>query len=318
MRWLIPAVLAACSAGAPREPRGQVVVAVTIDWEGAYLSADGLDALDAFRGAYPAVPLTHFVSAGYFTKPTVDPATSDTLTQATSGHGDEVALHLHLWASLARAANVTPKLSPSFFTGTDKRVDIGDGDAGFDTDPDAYTSGELRAMIRTSRALLAKAGLRPTPVFRAGGFLGTPRLLQALHDEQFVADSSAIAARQVEEAAGEILADRIDELWPSIEVTSQPYSIPLHGGPLLELPVASYADYQSMEDIAALLDDASARLAKHPDTDVYLVLGFHQETAAEFVDRLDRALEGWLAKPGVAATVTFATIEQIAARVRAR
>ena len=314
MRLLMPALLAACSAGPPRESRGHVVVAITVDWEGAYLSADGLDALDAFRSTYPQIPVTHFVSAGYFTKPQVDPAIVETLKQETSGHGDQVALHLHLWESLARASGVTPKLSPSFFTGTDKRTDIGDGDAGFDIDIDAYTSQELRALVRTSRDLLTKAGFPPTPAFRAGGFLGTPRMLQAIRDEGFTADSSAIAARQVEGAAGEVLADRVEELWPKITVESQPYPLALQGGSLVELPVAAFADYQSTEDIAKILDGAAARLAKDPAHDVVVVLGFHQETAAEFVDRLDRALEKSIAKD----TLTFATVEQIAARVRAQ
>ena len=84
--------------------------------------------------------------------------------------GDELAMHLHAWKSLATAASIEPKLSPSFLTGTDKLLEFEDGDVGFDTDLDAYTGPELRALLRTSRKLLEQTKLPISKSFRAGGY----------------------------------------------------------------------------------------------------------------------------------------------------
>src|SRR5215213_3511846 len=59
--------------------KGRVVVALTIDWEGAYLSTEGLEALDELRKGLGPVPLTHFVSAAYFTKAEPDTTVTSTI-----------------------------------------------------------------------------------------------------------------------------------------------------------------------------------------------------------------------------------------------
>ncbi len=302
--------IAGCSNGDSHG--GNVVVAVTVDWEGAYFAADGLEAMEALRLAEPRVPLTHFVSAGYFTKPTPDPDAAGTMRKMMRP-GDQVAVHVHGWGSLARAAGVEPKVSPSFLTGTDKLVELEDGDAGFDTDLDVYTAGELRAIVRTTSKLLTDAGLQPSRAFRAGGFLATPRVLQAIRDEGLTVDSSAIDAHQVTEEAGEVLGARVAEIWPKVDTTSQPWNVELHGGSLLELPIAAYADYMTGDAMIALLDGARARLARDPEHDVFLVIGFHQETAGEFAGRIDQMLAAARRYPE---SVTFATVDEAAARAR--
>ena len=70
-------ILVGCSRSSPSAPprKGRIVVAFTIDWEGAYLSPEGLDALDQLRLKLGAAPITHFVSAAYFSKESPDPTT---------------------------------------------------------------------------------------------------------------------------------------------------------------------------------------------------------------------------------------------------
>jgi len=302
----------ACSEAPRRDGTGQVLVALTIDWEGAYFSPEGLDALDALRGALPRAPLTHFISAAYFTKAAPDPQARATLTAAIRP-GDEAAVHLHAWRSLAQAAGVTPKLSPSFLSGTNRLFEFDDGDAGFDTDLDVYTEGELRSLVRTSRTLLETNGVTLTTAFRAGGFLGSPRLLQAIPHEGFTVDSSSIDARQVEAAAGEAFSDRVGELWPELDTASQPFSVALRGGSLLELPVAAFADYVAADELVRILREARAALAKDGTRDVIVVLGFHQETCDEFAPVLLRALETVRGDGDIA----FVTVDEAVARVRA-
>ncbi len=314
---LAAAVIGGCSSrSAPPRPTtgGQVVVAITIDWEGAYISIDGLDAMDELRRAFGPAPITHFVSAAYFTKEQPDPTAAASIREAVRD-GDELAVHLHAWRSLAKASGLTPKLAPSFLTGTDKLLEFED-DIGFDTDLDAYGVPELRALLRTSRRLLEQTRVPISKSFRAGGYLGTPKVLQAIREEGFTVDSSAGDYRQLDERKDEVLPKRIAALWPGVTTATQPWLVDARGGPLLELPVAAAADYASAAEITAVLEDAHARLSQAPGRDVFVVLGFHQETADEFGGRVREGIEKARARPELAADLVFTTVEAAAERAR--
>lgn len=314
--WILTLAFIGCS-DSPSGPKGRVVVAITVDWEGAYLSPDGLDALDDLREAFgPSVPMTHFVSAAYFTKAKPDPETISTL-KAFVRKGDELAVHLHAWKSLAVASSIEPRLSPSFLSGTDKVIQFEDGDAGFDTDLDAYSGPDLRALVRTSRRLLEQTKLPVSKAFRAGGYLGTPKVLQAIRDEGFTIDSSATDARQLDERAYGVLPKRVTQLWPAVAASTQPWFVPQRGGQVLELPISAFADSATAAEITAVLEAAHARLAAAPARDVFVVLGCHQETAAEFGARLRDGVQAIRKRPELAAKMRFTTIEHAAALARA-
>ncbi len=313
--WMMLALVTgpACKAKQPA-PVGHIVVAVTIDWEGAYISPDGLDGLDEVRSAIGPVPLTHFVSAGYFSKATVDPAALSSITAAIRP-GDELALHLHGWKSLALAASITPRLSPSFLTGTDQLLELEDGDVGFDLDLDAYSVPELRALLQTSRRLLEPLHVKVSTTFRAGGYLGTPKVLEAIRAEGILVDSSATDYRQLDEREAGVLPERIHAIWPTATTLSQPWTITTPAGPVLEMPVAAFADYATTAEMVAIVDAAHARLRADPSHDVFVVLGFHEETAQEFGKRLSAAVRQVQARPELATELQFSTVEAAAARV---
>jgi hypothetical protein len=288
---------------------------LTIDWEGAYLSPDGLDALDEFRRAFGPAPLTHFVSAAYLTKDRPDPTTVASITEAVR-KGDELAVHLHAWRSLAKASGIEPKLSPSFLTGTDKLLEFEDGDVGFDTDLDAYGVPELRVLLRTSRRLLEQTHTPISKTFRAGGYLGTPKVLQAIREEGFTVDSSATDFRQLDERKDEILPKRIQAIWPGVDPTTQPWLVRAPGGSVLEMPIAAFADYVTADEIVAVFEAAHARLQKDPGRDVFVVVGFHQETAHDFAGRLGEAMKKVRGRHELADGVVFTTVEDAAERAR--
>ncbi|HSK03172.1 MAG TPA: hypothetical protein VK932_18095 [Kofleriaceae bacterium] len=317
--WVLLAavVIGGCSSrGAPPPTTGgQVVIALTIDWEGAYISIDGLDAMDELRRALGPAPITHFVSAAYFTKERPDPTAAASIREAIRD-GDELAVHLHAWRSLAKASGLEPKLAPSFLTGTDKLLEFEDGDVGFDTDLDAYGVPELRALVRTSRRLLEATRVPISKSFRAGGYLGTPKVLQAIREEGFTVDSSATDHRQLDERKDEVLPKRIAAIWPGVSTATQPWLVDARGGPVLELPVAAFADYASAAEITAVLEEAHARLSQAPGRDVFVVLGFHQETADEFGVRVREGIERARARPELAADLVFTTVAAAAERAR--
>lgn len=317
--WGVAAiVLAACSTSSsePAHGQGRIVVAISIDWEGAYFSPDGLDAMDALRDQIPGAPITHFVCAAYFSKEHPDSTALVSLRSAVQP-GDELAMHLHGWKSLAVAAKLEPKLSPSFLSGTEQLLEFED-DRGFDTDLDVYSVSELRALLRTSRRLLEPVGIPISTTFRAGGYLGTPKMLQAIFEEGYTVDSSATDHRQLEEQQDGVLPERIHELWPKIDASAAPYAIEVTGGELLELPIAAIADYATSKEITALFDQALARVKADPTRDAIVVLGFHQETAQEFAPRLVEALTSVRARPELASRLVYLTVAQAAELARAQ
>jgi hypothetical protein len=306
--------IAGCSSSSPAA-KGRVVVAVTVDWEGAYLSADALDALDALRGSLGTAPITHFVSAAYFTK-TPPVTTAATTIERAVRKGDELALHLHAWRSLAVAGGLAPKLSPSYLTGTDKLLELEDGDIGYDLDLDAYSVPELRVLIRTSRLLLEPTHVAVSKSFRAGGYLGTPKVLQAIQEEGFTVDSSAMDARQLDDPADSNLQKRVKALWPRVEPATQPWRVQTPGGSLLELPIAGFADHATADQMVAVIEAARTRLQSDPAHDVFVVLAFDLETAHDFAGRIGAAIAKVSARRDLADSLLFATVANAAARAR--
>ena len=279
------------------------------------MSPDGLDALVELRKAVPDAPVTHFVSAAYFTKDKPDPRATASLAEAVH-KGDELAVHLHAWRSLARAAKVEPKLHPSFLTGTDKLYEFEDGDIGFDTDPDAYSVSELRALLRTSRGLLEATRLPVSKTFRAAGYLGTPKMLQAVREEGYTVDCSAADYHQLGEKKDAFLSQRIKEVWPNVGALPQPFLADVPGGQLLEIPISAIADYVTVADLIGVFEAAHARLQKDPGHNVFVVLAFAQETAQDVAAHLGEAIQKVRARKELAADLLFTTVEDAATQAR--
>jgi hypothetical protein len=281
---------AATTAPAPTPVTGgRVHVAITVDWEGAYLSEDGLDHLDQLRGRLPDVPLTHFVCPAYLTAPGADvPAVVRTITDSIRP-ADEVGLHVHGWRSLARRAGVAYRTGPSFLAA--ELIAFPSGDQGFEVELGAYPRAELRALVAASRRLLEEHGVEVAPLFRAGGSIAPPELLDVLAELGFAVDSSASAASWLDgELPGTRIARRWAELWPAVGPSSPPWRIDTPHGPILEVPLVP-VDHATPAELADVLARALARAAAPDGGDAYLTFVVPQETAAEDAPRLARAIE---------------------------
>ena len=115
--------------------------------------------------------------------------------------------------------------------------------------------------------------------------------------------------------AGEPVS-RDDHRCPAIDANAQPYYIETEFGPVLELPIAAISDYTPTGDLVDILDHARDRLARAPDKDVFVILGFHQETAHEFASRVSDALRQLRTRNLADANVMFTTIDRAAALAR--
>jgi hypothetical protein len=272
--------------------QGKMRVVVSVDWEGRGLEAENLAAFNSFRNDYPKIPLQLFLNAAYFTKEGADAKLVTEQIRSVMRPGDEEGLHIHAWRSLIKASSVKFRTEPAFKGPID--LEKCSPDCGHDVNITAYSEAELRKVIAFSIKTLKKNGFSHPTSFRAGAWQADRKVLKALAAEGFTLDSSATDAEFLKERWGKTLLYPVTKkIWPDTLATSQPYSIDLgEGRKILELPNnGCLADYVSGEAIFESFQKNVNVLKAHPEKDVYLSIGFHQETAAKYLPNLRKGID---------------------------
>lgn len=280
----------------PADTPGQVYLSLSVDWEGRDLGDQNLAAMERFRAAFPALPLTHFLNAAYYSKPGARAVDVTRQILRVLRPDDERGLHLHGWRSLFEAAGVSYRAGPTFWGAGRPPVPCA-GDEGHEVEISAYSRAELRKVVAYSLARLREAGLRVGGSFRAGGWIAPRHVIEAIRAEGLRVDASAVPARWHDELRGTALLPRLEQLWATIQPTTAPYFEPTPQGQVLRMvDTGALADYVTSDEMIAHVERALARRAADPSADLYVHLGFHQETAARYLPRLERALKRLLAK----------------------
>ncbi|HET9240423.1 MAG TPA: hypothetical protein VFO10_24375 [Oligoflexus sp.] len=258
-------------------------IIMTVDWEGDDLRPENLEAMARLRREFPDVPLLHYMNAAYFTKPGVDRAAVRAQIQSVVRKKDQFGVHIHGWKSLFEAAGVTHRTKPSWARGgRPESVQDCRLDCGWEIPINAYTYDELRKVLKTSRVLLKEQGFPGLQHFRAGGWVTSPDLLEALAAEGFRTDSSAVPVPFLaSELRGTELLSWLRSYWADITPQSQPYRVKTAEGLLWQVPNnAALADYMTAEATLKVVQDAWKR------GQPYVIAGFHQETADDWYDRV--------------------------------
>jgi hypothetical protein len=278
----------------PGSSSASLRVVVSVDWEGRNLDPQNLAAMEHFRHDYPDIPLQHFLNAAYYTKADADADAGVTTAAIRSvlREGDEHGLHIHAWRNLVQAAGVKFRTEPAFRGPLD--LSQCDPDCGHDVNMAAYTEKELQKLIRFSIKTLVNHGFDRPRSFRAGAWQADNHVFRALAKEGIKLDSSATSAAYLKERWGKsLLYPVVGKLWPDTTATSQPYTIKLGSGlSILELPNnGCLADYVTGEMIAATFHKNVELWKKDKSRDVYISVGFHQETALKFLPALRQGLD---------------------------
>lgn len=273
--------------------QGRVRIVVSVDWEGDDLQPENLQAMKDFRRDYPKIPLQHFLNAAYYTKQQADAARVSKTIRSVLLPGDEHGLHIHAWRTLVESSGVGFRSGPSFvidgFSIADCAIDCGQEIA-----LTGYTGAELRKIIRRSVEILTGEGFNRPTSFRAGGWQADDNVLDALAAEGFTLDSSATDAEFLKASWSKYnLYGFVAKLWGETTPTSQPYLYKTSAGlKILELPNnGSLSDYVTGAEMLAVFQSNASLLKKNPKKDVYLSIGFHQESAAEYLPRLREAIK---------------------------
>lgn len=294
--------LAACGGGpsaqvdnlsdAPAEPVGSVQLMITVDWEGRDLAEENIAAMEAFRAAFPELPLVQFLNAAYFEKPGADREEVRARMARTLREHDELGLHIHGWKRLFEAAGVTHRTSPTFW-GPGHGIGSCAHDCGHEVPISAYERDELQQVIRFSVDTLDGQGLGRAVSFRAGGWMAERHVREALALEGFVYESSAVPAHFLEGEIGHLPLHRwVEVLWEGTTSTSQPHA--LDG--LTEVPDnGALADYVTGDEMFDVYLEAKRMWQDDPTQNVIVNIGFHQETAERFLPRVHDACTRMLA-----------------------
>lgn len=266
-------------------------VQVTTDYDFSDPTNSALMYMERLHMDHPELVITHFWAPYTYTDPVVTPARRDQLDtwikKMRDEQGDEIGLHIHPWCHFVADAGQTCI--------TDQSTVYPNGDdTGYTIKLSAYGHDAMSALLQRADAIFAERGLGKPTTFRAGGWTADINTLKALADNDYVADTSALNWKYIQEEwpDTELLSWNMTH-WNPINDTSQPY-YPSSTDPLtpsdsdhlsiLEVPDNGVMiDYVSNEEMKGIFDanwDGSPLAAP-----LSLMMGFHPAqgfTGAEY------------------------------------
>ncbi len=269
----------------------KINVVVSVDWEGRDLDKSNEEVFSAFRGKYPDIPMQQFLNAAYLTKGVWSKEEIIDFHKNTLRDIDELGLHIHPWKKLVEASGVEFRNKPSLFQ-DDVPLRESHDDMGHEVALFAYNKAEVIRIIKKSESLMADVGLELGPTFRSGAWLSSEDMRSALIETGYTMDCSAVDGNFLSERWGDYqLCTWTKELWPDCNRVSQPYYIEVEGSKLLEVPNnGCLADYVDEHHMLETLKENYEYGLKEGLKEVFVSIGFHQETALKFIDRLDKAV----------------------------
>lgn len=266
----------------PAHAQQSITVYVTVDWEGASLEQENIAAMQAFRKQFPHIPMLQLLNPVYFLHDTEHSAQTANIVRSTFLAQDTQGLHVHAWKSLVEYCGVPYQHSHSY---ADADEACTEGDCGYTVSLEyAYSEADLTKLIACSSDILVANGFNKPKHFRAGGWQLGPKLTAALQANDFTWDSSRIDANLLttrwHEQSG--MVSMLRQLHPTSTALEQPFSL---SNTLTEYPNnACLADYTSTKQIVEMFKTLIA------EQKPVMVLGFHQETATDYLHRLEQAI----------------------------
>jgi len=275
---------------------GKIFITISVDWEGRDLDQRNLTAMSSFRQRFRTLPLLHFLNAAYFTRPYQDAAKAREKILSVMRPVDETGLHIHSWKSLVEASGVDyrhyPKWTPRIYHES-QVLSCAYSDCGHEVPLWAYSSAEIRKIVRFSKDMLVRKGFDSPVSFRAGGWMADTKVLEVIASEGFRFDSSSVPTVLFgNQLNGYAIPGWAEQLWPGMSPASQPWPIFYGDQTLIEMPDnGCLSDYMTGEEMVKVFQKNRELWESRPDQDVYIHFGFHQETAQYYLERLIYALD---------------------------
>jgi hypothetical protein len=260
----------------------KIAVYVTVDWEGVSLEQENIETMEAFRKKFPHIPMLQLLNPVYFLRGHPNNLVLSNIIKSTFLPSDTQGLHVHAWKSLVTYCGIPYQNSHSF---ADTNEACEAADCGYTVSLEyAYSQKELTKLIACSSDVLVENGFASPKHFRAGGWQLGPKLMAALQTNGFIWDSSVTDAHLLttrwHDESG--MVKMLRQLHPNSTPLDQPYAVSSN---MMEYPNnASLADYTSTKQIVSMFKQL---LVSEKNV---MVLGFHQETATDYLNRLEAAI----------------------------
>jgi hypothetical protein len=259
-------------------------VMVSTDYDFSDPGTNATMYMDWLHRDHAGMRITHFWAPYTYTDPAVSDARRTELdswihTQRDMFH-DEIGLHIHPYCNFVVDAGLTCI--------TDQSDVYPAGDvSGYTIMLGAYGRDNLGILLQHAKDLFSQHGISAPQTFRAGGWTATLDTLFALQDNGYIADTSALNWKYIQNAwRGKVIASWTMSQWAPIDDTSQPYypgttditaSQPGSDFSLLEVPDNGVMiDYVTLADMHMFFDDNFAGNALQAPTT--LMMGFHPST----------------------------------------
>jgi hypothetical protein len=198
-------------------------VVVTNDWDDPDNRDSSFTLQEQLHEWHPELRLTHFLGPYTFTDPEVSEDRADFIVNwllaMRDDYDDEIGLHIHPYCSFVEEAGIECR--------TENSLAYASGDeSGYSIILSEYDEEEMVQLLGTADDLFTDNGLNKPTAFRAGGWTAELHTLRALARTGYLADTSALNWRLIEEwdgIPGTQLYDWNREHWLTIDETSQPY-----------------------------------------------------------------------------------------------
>lgn len=274
-----------------------LTVTVGMIWEGEPVSPANLSALNAFRNQFKSVKLVHLISPVYFTRGHKDIRSREAHFKQMREMiypGDLAGIYLNGWKSLAEAANVPFKNSPTFW-GNKLNVKSCIDDCGREVLMTAYSPSDIRKILKKSRQLFNKQGFGEARLLQVAGHAASPEILAAASAEGMTHDFSAIST---DHFSGRLyrfpLMATINELWSGVGPVMRPFTLKTGDDSITQMTANGLLlETMAESDILRNLDrmTGSGEGSPLPEGVSHFFIGFPLETIAMTVPKLELSVQ---------------------------
>lgn len=267
-----------------------IYLVVSVIWEGSSLEDFNLKALAAFRQKFPELPVINFVSPAYFSRTRHHHEAIATIKKHIESK-DSVGLAMQSWKSVVQKAGVTFRSNPTFW-GQPVMAKGCRHDCGKEVPISAYEKDELENIFSTSIDALEGAGFKKPKSLFVSGWMASKPVLFAAAKYGIAYDFSAVPQSIVQNMLQSFpLFSWIGQTWQQVQPAFQPFRLETAHRPITEMGnSATTVDFIDGPELVTLFRSVLEQKLKNPTAGYVFHIGVHQETAMEFLPRLDYAL----------------------------
>ena len=267
-----------------------IYMGVSLIWEGDHLQNFNIQSIARYRKEFQGQNLIHFLSPAYFLKQDHSTAQAIAKIQSVVRPQDSIGLYLQPWKSIVKKAELIFRKGPTYWGNTLKDCHR---DCGKEVPLSAYTDSEITKMVIVGKKLLQEHGFPNPKLFLAGGWLASQGVLNSIASNKIYYDFSAIPPALLKRRLSHFpLYSWINQRWKYVSVFTQPHILQTGTTNITEIGFSGgIIDFVTHEEMFTLFKQYAKLQKTNPKRALVFNIGFHQETADQFLPRLKRALQ---------------------------